>query len=320
MAFWKQLLLACGIGLGLLPAFAQEASPLRILVGFPAGDVGDVLARLTAEKMRPLLHRSVIVENRPGAGGMLAAEAVKLAPPDGNLIMQAPLATMVTFPYTFDNLRYDPIKDYEPVALLATFDLAIVVNAVSGPKSIAELAQAARTHPQMANFASPAAGSLPHFFGLMFGRSVGAPMVHVAYRGDAPAKQALLAGEVGMLVAPVSAVLELEKSGRVRILATSGGKRSVLLPKVLTLKEAGVEVEGSAWLALFAPAKTPKPIVEALSRAALAVVNEPAMKQRLADYGLDVANIGPQGLAEVMARDHKRWSEVIKESGFKANP
>lgn len=320
MAFWKQLLLVCGIGLGLPLASAQDTPPLKILVGFPAGDVGDVLARLTAEKLRPLLQRNVIVENRPGAGGMLAAEAVKHAPPDGNLIMQAPLATMVTFPYTFDNLRYDPIKDYEPIALLATFDLAIVVNAVSGPKSVAELAQAARTQPLMANFASPAAGSLPHFFGLMFGKSVGAPMVHVAYRGDAPAKQALLAGEVGMLVAPVSAVLELEKSGRVRILATSGAKRSVLLPKVPTLKEVGVDVEGSAWLALFAPAKTPKPIIEALSRASLAAVNEPAMKQRLADYGLDVANIGPRGLAEAMARDHKRWSEVIRESGFKANP
>lgn len=316
----NQLLLACAMSASALAAAAQEAPPLKYVVGFPAGDVGDVLARLTAEKMRPLLHRSVVVENRPGAGGILAAEAVKAAPPDGNVIMQAPLATMVTFPYTYDNLRYDPVKDYEPVALLAMFDLAIVVHATNGPKSIAELAQAARSNPQLANFASPAAGSLPHFFGLMFGKSVGAPLVHVAYRGDAPAKQALLSGEVGMLVAPVSAVLELEKSGRVRVLATSGGKRSALLPTVPTLKETGVDVEGSAWLALFAPAKTPRPIVDSLSRAALAAVNEPDLKKRLTDYGLEVMNVGPQGLADIMVRDQKRWAAVIKESGFKANP
>lgn len=300
-------------------ASAQDAGTLKIMVGFPAGDVSDVLARLTADKMRSASKQVIVIDNRAGAGGMIAAEAAKAAPPDGNTLMLAPFATMVAFPYSFEKIRYDPIKDFEPVAMLTTFDLALAVNAATGPKSLAEFAQRAKTEPVMLSFASPAAGSLPHFFGLQFGQSINVNLMHVPYRGDAPAKLGLLGGEVGSMVGPVASFLELEKAGKVRILATSGAKRSQMLPQVPTFKELGVNLEANPWFALFAPAKTPKDVVARLSKAALDAVNTPDLKLRLAEYGLQVANIGPQGLTEAMQRDHSVWSVVIKDSGFKAN-
>lgn len=302
-----------------LQAAAQDAGNTKIIVGFPAGDVSDILARLTADAMRTATGQTIVVDNRAGAGGMIAAEATKGATPDGKTLMLAAFATMVTFPYSFDNLRYDPLKDFEPVAMLATFDLALAVDAAKGPKSLAELAQRAKTEPLMASFASPAAGSLPHFFGLQYGQSINVKMLHVPYRGDAPAKQGLLGGEVGFMISPVASFLELEKAGKVRILATSGAQRSPMLPKVPTFKEAGVNLEATPWFGLFAPAGTPKETVNRWSKAALEAVNSPELKQRLADFGLQASNVGSQGLAETMRRDHQRWSVIIKDSGFKAN-
>lgn len=284
------------------PALANESQPLRIVVGFPAGDVNDILARLMAEKMRASLDRPVLVENRAGAGGIIAAENVKAAAPDGNTVMLAPFATMVTFPHTFDKLRYDPARDFAPVALAATFDLAIAVRA-DGPKTLAELTDAARKDVNLRNFASPAAGSLPHFFGLLYGQNAKMEMTHISYRGDPPAKQALLAGEIGMMVAPVGAFLELAKGDRIRILATSGQQSNVLTPTVPTFKSLGLDLVASPWYAMYAPAGTPAPVVDALSKAALAAVNDPDVRKRLADIGLTPGEAGPQALAEIMRKD-----------------
>ena len=305
------------VGLCAVSANAQYA--LKIVVGYPPGDAADVTARLMAERMRETLGRPVVVENRAGGGGIIAAELVKSAPADGNTLMLAPLATMVAFPFTFERLRYDPVKDFEPVALVASFDLALAVNAATGPATLQELGQRAAKDGVFASFGSPAAGSLPHFFGLITGESMKVNLLHVAYRGDAPAKQALLGGEVGSMVAPVGAFVELEKAGKVRILATSGTRRHPLTPKVPTFIEAGVQAQASPWFALYAPAKTPKELVAKLSASALDAANDARVKARLADLGLQSGNVGPQGLADTMRRDAEKWGPVIRASGFKAN-
>lgn len=315
----RECLAAAVLSLAALGATAQDGTPLKIVVGYPAGDASDVVARLMAEKMRVSLKRPVIVDNRAGAGGMIAAEVVKMAPPDGNTLMLAPLAAMVTFPYTFDRLRYDPIKDFEPVALVATFDLALAVAADGGPRTLPELAQRARNDQTMATFGSPAAGSLPHFFGLLYADAVKVNLLHVPYRGDAPAKQALLSGEVGSMVGPLGSFVEFARAGKLRILATSGPARNPATPDVPTFKELGIDAVATPWFALYAPAKTPKDAVARLSKAALDAVNDPDVKTKLAPIGLDAANVGPDGLAETMKKDQARWSVVIRKSGFKAD-
>lgn len=319
MRRWQKFLSLATFALAATTAAAQEGQPIRLIVGFPAGDSSDTVARLVAEKMRVSLKQQVVVDNRPGAGGMLAAEAVKAAAPDGNTLLLSPLATMVTFPYTFDKLRYDPQKDFEPVAELTTFDLAIAVNAATGPKTLTELGQRARTEKTMASFGSPAAGSLPHFFGLMFGESIKTEFVHVAYRGDAPAKQGLLTGEIGSMVGPIGSFTELQKAGRVRILATSGARRHALTPNVPTLRESGVDAEAAAWFGLFAPVRTSPEVVARIARAALDAVNDPAVKATLLEQGLVSSSQGPKEFKDTLQRDHQRWSVVIRKSGFKAN-
>lgn len=319
MKIWTHAIASAALAICTLQAIAQDAGATKIIVGFPAGDVSDILARMTADAIRSTNKQTIIIDNRPGAGGMIAAEATKAAAPDGKTLMLSAFATMVTFPYSFERLRYDPIKDFEPVAVLTTFDLALAVNAATGPKTLAEFSQRAKTDQTMASFASPAAGSLPHFFGLLLGQSINVKMLHVPYRGDAPAKQGLLGGEVGSMVGPVASFLELEKAGKLRILATSGARRSPMLPNVPTFKEAGIDMEATPWFALFAPHGTPKETVARWSKMALDAVNTPELKTRLAEYGLQASDVGPQGLAETMRRDHQRWSAIIKESGFKAN-
>lgn len=316
---WKRYFGLAVLTLAVSSAQAQESGAIKLIVGFPAGDMSDTVARLVADKMRTTLKQTVVVENRAGAGGILAAEIVKAAPADGTTLLLTPLATMVTFPYTFDKLRYDPQKDFEPIAELATFDLALATNATAGPQSLAELAQRARTDKVMASFGSPAAGSLPHFFGLMYGESSKIDFLHIAYRGDAPAKQGLLSGEIGSMVAPIGSFIELQKAGKVRILATSGAKRNPLTPNVPTFIESGTAAQAAPWFGLFAPAKTPSNTIEKISKAALEAVNDPTVKATLLEQGVVASNRGSSEFRNAIQADHQRWSVVIKKSGFKAN-
>lgn len=315
----RQWIVALGLMIGSLGVAAAEPPPLKLVVGYPAGDLADLLARMITEKMRVSLKQTVIIDNRSGAGGMIAAETVKTAAPDGTTLMLAPLAPMVTFPYTFDKLRYDPQKDFEPVTNLVDFDLALAVSADRGPKTMAEFLQRVRTDKTLANYGSPGAGTLPHFFGLMFADVARFDYVHIPYRGDSPAKQGLFSGEIGSMLGSIGSFTDLEKAGKVRILATSGATRNPLTPNAPTFKELGLDLVAKPWFALFAPAHTPRDVILKQAKAAQDAVNDPEVKAKLAALGLDVNATGPDALAEMMQRDHKLWSAVIRKSGFKAN-
>jgi tripartite-type tricarboxylate transporter receptor subunit TctC len=299
------------------PAAAQEKT-LKFLLGYPPGASSDLLTRLLAERMRPLLGMNTIVENKTGAGGIVGTEAAAKSPPDGLTLLLTPLAPMVAFPHSHGAaIRYDPFKDFEPVAHISNFQLAMVVNAELPAKNVAEYVALVKKDPKAGDYASAAAGSLPHYLGVMFARAAGIPMTHVPYRGTAPALQALIAGEVkaGMFV--LSDALTTVRAGKARLLAVAGAQRSPLAPEVPTFKELGYDLEASAWYALFAPAGTPKDAIERYAKAAIEVVRAPDMKQRLEQMGLEPTGLGPAELARILRADYDRWGPVIKASGFK---
>ena len=305
--------LACIAG----AACAQDKS-LRIVLGYPPGASSDALTRLLADRMRPLLGQTVIVENKPGAGGIVGNETVKAAPPDGSTILLTPVATMAAFPHSHGaSLRYDPFKDFEPVAHLANFQLSLLVNAQIPAKNVAEYIALAKKDPKMGDYASAAAGSLPHYFGVLFARSAGIDMTHIPYKGTGPALQALAGGEIKAAMFVLADALTLVRAGKARVLAVSGSTRSGLAPEVPTFKELGYNIEGNGWYALFAPAKTPREIVDRYAKAAIEVIRTPDMKQRLEQMGLEPTGLGPAELGAILKADYDKWGPVIRASGFK---
>jgi tripartite-type tricarboxylate transporter receptor subunit TctC len=300
------------------PAGAEDR-PLRLVVGFPAGASIDTLLRLIGDKMRTSLDRPVVVDNKPGASGIIANMAVKSAAPDGNTLLFTPLATMVAFPYSYAKLDYDPFKDYVPVAHIAAFPLAFGVGANVPATTLAEYVTLVKKGGTYANFSSPAVGSLPHFFGLLFAKTAGLEMTHVPYKGTAQVVPAMISGEIPAAVLPIADLGILVQSGKGRILATAGAKRSQQYPDVPTFKESGYDIEGSAWYALFAPAGTPKDIVDKIAKAAIEAVQMPDLRQRIEPLGLEATGYGPDALAKIMKDDDARWGPVIRASGFKAD-
>jgi len=259
------------------------------------------------------------VENKAGAGGRIGNEVVKAAVPDGNTLLMTPVATMSIFPHSYaGQLRYDPFKDFMPVAHLSNFQLGLAVNAQVPAKTLAEYVALVKADPAKYGFyASAAAGSLPHFFGVMFGKSAGISLTHVPYKGTAPAMQALASGEVVALSTVVADIKSVMDAGKARLLAVAGEKRDATLPDVPTFRELGHDLVAQPWYALFAPAGTAPAAIERLSKAAIAAVQDPAIHKRLVEMNLEPTGYGPERLGQVMRDDYERWGPVIRASGFK---
>jgi tripartite-type tricarboxylate transporter receptor subunit TctC len=296
-----------------------DEPPLRLVLGFPPGASSDTLTRLIADRMRVSLGRSVVVENKTGAVGIVANLAVKSAAPDGNTLLMTPLANMVAFPHSYTKLDYDPFKDYVPVAELAAFNLAFGVGSAVPAMTLADYAALAKTGGTYANFASAAAGSLPHFFGLMFAKAAGVQLTHVPYKGTASVMQAMMSAEIPAAVLTVADWGTLVQSGKGRMLAVSSAQRIAQYPGVPTFKESGYDIEGSAWYALFAPARTPRPIVDKLAAAAIDAVRQPDVRHKLEPLGLEVTGLGPADMGRILRDDYDKWGPVIRASGFKAD-
>jgi len=309
-----------GTAVAATPALAQQtANTLRIVVGYPAGATSDSLTRVIAEHMGKTLKQPVIVENKAGAGGRIGNEVVKAAAPDGNTLLMTPVATMSIFPHSYaGQLRYDPFKDFLPVAHLSNFQLGLAVNAQVPAKTLAEYVALVKADPAKYGFyASAAAGSLPHFFGVMFGKSAGISLTHVPYKGTAPAMQALASGEVVALSTVVADIKSVMDAGKARLLAVAGEKRDATLPDVPTFRELGHDLVAQPWYALFAPAGTAPAAIERLSKAAIAAVQDAAIHKRLVEMNLEPTGYGPERLGQVMRDDYERWGPVIRASGFK---
>ncbi len=300
-----------------LPAAAQDKT-LRIVLGYPPGASSDILTRLLADRMRVLLGQNVIVENKPGAGGIVGNETVKAAPADGSTLLLTPVATMAAFPHSHGAaLRYDPFRDFEPVAHLSNFQLSLLINAGLPAKNVADYVALVKKDPKLGDYASAAAGSLPHYFGVLFAKSTGLEMTHVPYKGTAPALQALAGGEVKAAMFVLADALTLVRSGKARVLAVSGARRSDLAPEVPTFRELGFDIEGNGWYALFAPARTPKDVIDRYAKAAIEAIRAPEMKARLENMGLEPTGLGPAELGAILRADFDKWGPVIRASGFK---
>ena len=300
-------------------AVAQEG-PIRILVGFAPGGESDVIARLLVDRMRTSLGVPVIVENKPGAGGMLAAEALKNAAPDGKTLMIAPIAVTVFAPLTHANIRYDPIKDFAPVSLAANFQMALAVGPGSPAKTLPEYIAWVRATPTKATYGVPLAGGPTHFFGVMLARATGVELAAVPYKGSAPFVNDLVGGQVPAGITVLSQLLKLNDAGKVRVLATSGSQRSPVAPDIPTFKELGfAAIEGTGWQAFHTTAGTPRETVDRLALAIASAIKAPEVSERLVALGLEPVGSTPDELARRVAEDTARWAPIVKASGFRAD-
>jgi tripartite-type tricarboxylate transporter receptor subunit TctC len=272
---------------------------------------------MLAESMRSSLQRPVIVENKPGAAGRLGVQAVKEAAADGSVLLFTPIAPMAVFPHVYDKLGYDPVADFLPVAQVAAFDLGIAIGASVPAKSLEELVAWLKKNPDQATYGSPAAGSLPHFFAVLFGRTANVALRHVAYKGNPQAVADLIGGHLPIFFTSTPDLVEQHKAGRIRVLATSGRQRSDALPDVPTFAEAGYRIRGEGWYAVYAPARTPAEFVARLNAAIVAAMRTPEIKSRVAALGLRPTGTSGAELAAIQKADSDMWGPVIKTSGFK---
>ncbi len=303
----------CGVG------HAQEV-PIRILVGFPAGGESDLIARLLAEGLRTRLGVPVIVDNRPGGSGTVAAEALKTAVSDGNTLMVSPMAVTVFAPLTHARLRYDPVKDFAPVSLVANFQMALAVGPGSAARSLREYLELAKNSPSQATYGVPLAGGPTHFLGTMLARVSGVDLAVVPYKGSAPLVNDLLAGHVPAAITVVSQVIKHHEAGKLRLLATSGAARSPLSPDVPTFRELGfTSMVGVGWQAVHTTAGAPREKVERLATAIADIVRSPQGAVQLQAMGLEPAGSSPDELARRIAEDAQLWAPAIRASGFRAD-
>ena len=316
----KQAVVGAALFVAAMLAQAQVDKPVRLLVGFAPGGSADIAARLIAERLAAELKHNVVVENKPGAGGRIAATMLKDAAPDGSTLMLAPIVVPVLAPLVFSKLAYDPLADFAPVAHVANFQFGLSVNTGHPAKSVQELVAWFKANAAQANFGSPAPGSLPHFFGVMISRGAGIDLVHVPFNGGGPLMNALVGNQVSSGIDTLVDQIEMHRGGKTRILATSGAARSPLLPDVPTFAEAGLKgVEGTSWFAVYAPAKTSAATVRQLNAAINKALEAPEVKERFAKLGLEPTGGSPADLAAITKRDTERWGPVVKASGFKGD-
>jgi tripartite-type tricarboxylate transporter receptor subunit TctC len=303
----------------LLPAFAaaQDARPIRILVGFPPGGSTDIVARIFTDKLRELLGRPIIVENRPGNGGQVAAIQLKNAAPDGTTVMLSIDHTHVTIPLTFREPGYDPVKDFTPIVGVAQYYNAMAASSKTGIKSLQEVGPWMRAHPGQHNFGIPAAGSIPQFAGLLVGQALKVEMLPIPYKGGAPLVQDLIGGQVPIGFGSLTELIEHHRAGRLRVLAVSGTQRAKAAPEIPTFQEQGIKgVDKNPWLAFFGPAGLPQSFVVNFNAAVRNAMDTPEAKERFATLGIEAAPTQPEGLRAWVEEAVNHWAPVIRKSGY----
>lgn len=319
MKRWLIALTLMALGVLTAPAQAQIGEqPVRIVFPFGAGGSGDALSRLIAEKMRAGLNRPVIVENRSGAAGRIGVQAVKAAAPDGTTLLLTPIAPVAVYQHVYKSLGYDPLTDFESVAQIGTFDFGIAVGPKVPVQTLKELVAWAKANPNEANYATPGAGTLPHFLAVLFGQRAGLDLRHVSYRGSAPALTDLVGGQLPMIVTTLSDMTEMHKAGRIKVLAVSGAKRSPFMPEVPTLAEEGYALNATGWYGLFVPAKTPPDFIEKVNRIVVDAIKSPDVSERMLTMGLQPTGTSAAEMAAIQKRDSAFWAPAVQASGFKA--
>ncbi|HYY37091.1 MAG TPA: tripartite tricarboxylate transporter substrate binding protein [Xanthobacteraceae bacterium] len=301
-----------------LPKQYPERS-IKILVGFAAGGGTDVAARIVAQKLTETLGQSVVVENRPGASGMIAAETVAKSGADGYTLMMGTQTTLAVAPALYRKFSIDATRDFVGVAKAGVSPLVLVVHPSVPARSVMDLIALAKASPGTINFGSGGLGTTPHMAGELFSIQAGIKMVHVAYRGEAPAINDLLGGQLHLIFANLSAVIGNVKAGSLRALAVTSAQRAATAPEIPTVAEAALPgFEAATWFALVAPAGTPREIVRRLNRELTQVMTQPDVRQRFADLGMTIDAGPPEALDAYIKSEILKWSKVIKEADIRA--
>jgi tripartite-type tricarboxylate transporter receptor subunit TctC len=297
---------------------AQADKPVRFVVGFTPGGPSDILARALGAKLSESLGQPVVVENRPGAGGNLAAETVAKSAADGNTWLLGNNSILATNHSLYARLGYDPVRDFAPVALVAIQPNILVVHPSVPAHSVAELIALAKRSPGKLNYASTGAGVASHLSAELFKAMAGVDMVHVPYKGAQPALTDVISGQVQLMFATSVSVLPYVKAGRLRALAVTTAQRSTSVPDLPTVAEAGVPgFESITWHGVVVPSATAAAIVVRLNREINSALARPDLRERLLNLGAEIAPGSPQDFADYIAREIPKWAKVVKDSGAK---
>ena len=304
-----------------LPAAAQApwpSKPIIYVVPFAPGGNTDTLARLIGQKLPAALGQPVVVENKPGAGGNIGSDFVAKATPDGHTILGGTISSHAINPSVYPKMPYDAVKSFEPIIMIGSSPLVLAVNANTPYKTLQDVIAAAKAKPGQVAFASAGNGTSPHLAGELLKSIAKVDMTHVPYKGSGPAVTDVISGQVPMMFDTMLVVGPHIKGGKLRAVAVASGKRLSALPDVPTAAEAGVKgFEVSSWQAIFAPAKTPKPIVERLNTEIAAVLKMPDVQARLTELAVEPDGGSPEKLAEYQKAEIARWAKVVKEAGVK---
>lgn len=306
-----------------MAAFAQAFEAVKIINGFPAGGTADSTSRRVAEKLGGTAYskNAAVVENKPGAGGRIACETVKAASPDGSTLLLTPYSCTAIYPHIYSKLSYDPFKDFVPVSIAAVMTHALTVGPMvpASVKTVKDFLAWAKANPDKANYGSPAAGSTPHFLAALLGLNNGVELKHVPYRGSLPAVADMIGGTLASTSTPTGDALANHKAGKVRILATSGAKRTPFTPEVPTYAEQGfAELTTEEWFGFYAPAKTPANVVANANAAINAALKDKSVIDSLALMGLVAQGSTPAEMDKSQKEENLRWGPLVKKIGFTA--
>jgi tripartite-type tricarboxylate transporter receptor subunit TctC len=307
--------------LAALPAQAADdypSRPITILVPFPPGGSSDIVMRLVANKVAESTKQVFIIENRAGAAGNVAAMAIKNAPPDGYLLMMGHTGSHAINATLYSDLKFDPVKDFQPITGLLSFNNILTVPVANPAKTAAELVAYAKTRPEGLSYGSQGVGTGGHLLGVLLAKQTGINLVHVPYRGIAPAVIDTVAGRMDMLFAAYLSIGPHVEGGRLRMLGIAGTQRHPLLPNLVTMAEAGFpEVQMQQWFGLFAPAGTPAPIVQKLNTEFVKALQSDEVKNKILPQAAFVIPTTPDELGAMIKRDIVRLGQVVKDSGAK---
>jgi tripartite-type tricarboxylate transporter receptor subunit TctC len=329
MTFWKSMhvrpAIAATIGLVLaavaMPARADDypSRPITLIVPFPPGGSSDIVMRLVASKVAESIKQPIVIENRSGAAGNVAAMAIKNAAPDGYLLMMGHTGTHAMNSALYKDLKFDPVKDFQPITALISFNNILVVPAASPAKSVAELVALAKTRPEGLSYGSQGVGTGGHLLGELFAKHAGIKLVHVPYRGIAPAVTDTVAGRMDLLFASYVSIGPHAETGALRMLAIASTERHSRIPDVPTMPEAGFpDVQMQQWFGLFGPAGLPAPIVAKLNAEFVKALRSDEVKDKMLPQVVFVIPGTPEELGAIVARDLVRLGQVVRESGAKA--
>lgn len=293
--------------------------PARIVLGFPPGGSLDTITRQLARHLEGSYAPSVIVENRAGAGGRIGMDVVKSAEPDGTVMTIIPASLMVIYPHVYRKLTYDPFKDFAPVSTVCTFQFGFSVGPAvpENVKTVSHFAQWCKANPAQASFGSPAAGTIAHFAGVMVGRAANIDLTHVPYKGGAPAIQDVAGGQIPASINVLSEPLPFAKEGKIRILATTGSRRSAHLPDVPTMQEAGFDgFDIEEYFAAFVPARTPATVVNGLAAQIRSAVTRPDLQEAFSSRTFQASAVSAGTLNKMIRNDFEKWAPIVKSTGF----